>query len=264
MEVSTQGSFAMSSGGPAPGPPRRGLSPPGPPLGWVGSHGGLGWVGRLVAAGCFWGGAAVAAGCFWGGAAVAAGCFWGAGALAVAAGCFFGVGAAVAAGCFLGWGGALGAAGGGGAWGRWVAGVVLGFGGESCFLEGFGCWLVGWRPSGRGGGRPMRPTGPETETAATTVPVLLRTGAGDARYAGLAFGYAVGPSSAAHFQQGVFGEDRIGQDRPPGGGIGLQAVSTLAPEPELMGRRVPIGTVSRRPLDGSAAATQTRCMPSLR
>ena len=43
-----------------------------------------------------------------------------------------------------------------------------------------------------------------------------------------------------------------------------QASRTLAPEPAVIGRRAPTGTVSRRPVGGSIAATQIRCVPSRR
>ena len=45
---------------------------------------------------------------------------------------------------------------------------------------------------------------------------------------------------------------------------GTQRVCVAAAEPAVIGSREPTGTVSRRPLAGSADATQTRCVPSRR
>jgi hypothetical protein len=43
-----------------------------------------------------------------------------------------------------------------------------------------------------------------------------------------------------------------------------KASSTLAPEPAVIGNRVPTGTVSRSPAGGSRAAMQIRAVPSRR
>jgi hypothetical protein len=110
---------------------------------------------------------------------------------------------------------------------------------------------------------PMRSTGPETETAATTWPALSLTGAETLATPGsrsatlcaqpllLTSRSVRSPNTAsARTARWVAGSDH--------------AASTLAPEPAVMGSLVPTGTVSRRPLGGSAARMQIRCIPSLR
>ena len=86
----------------------------------------------------------------------------------------------------------------------------------------------------------------------------------DRRDAGLALGDARRPASAAHRRQRRGGEPCPAQRRRPPRPRGSQASSTCAADPAVIGSSAPTGTVSRSPLDRSAAATQRRTLPARR
>ena len=108
------------------------------------------------------------------------------------------------------------------------------------------------------GRRPIRSMGPDTDTAAITVAAAVAHRRRHARHPGLAFRRALRPAAPAHLGQGPVGELGASAAPPAGWPRRLYASSTLAPEPAVIGSRVPTGTVSRRPAGGSSAATQTR------
>ena len=114
------------------------------------------------------------------------------------------------------------------------------------------------------GRRPIRSTGPDTDTAATTVPAASRTGADT-----LATPASRSATLCAHprrrtSSERALGERRLGQQRALHGGVGPRGEHLGARSGRHRQPASPTGTVSRRPLAGSAAATQTRWVPSRR
>jgi hypothetical protein len=110
---------------------------------------------------------------------------------------------------------------------------------------------------------PILSTGPDTDTAATTWPELSLTGAETLA--------TPGSRSATLWAQprrltsrSVRSPNTASLSTARWVAWSDQAARTLAPEPAVMGSLLPTGTVSLRPLGGSAARMQTRCMPSLR
>jgi putative transcriptional regulator len=111
------------------------------------------------------------------------------------------------------------------------------------------------------GRRPSRSTGPEIETAPSTVPDACRTGADrdatpGSRSAMLWAHPRRRTSSSVRAVKLADGSRRVTSSD------GAKASRAWAADPAVMGSRAPTGTVSRRPLVRSAAATQTRVPPS--
>jgi len=109
----------------------------------------------------------------------------------------------------------------------------------------------------------MRSIGPDTDTAATTLPPASRTGAEtlatpDSRSATL----CAHPRRRTSTRARSLNRASASSERCTAGSD--HAASTLAPDPAVIGSREPTGTVSRSPLAGSAAATHTRWAPSRR
>ena len=112
----------------------------------------------------------------------------------------------------------------------------------------------------RPGERVRRSSGPLTDTAATTPPSGPRTGADtDATPCSRSATLEAHPRRRTSARtRGVKAADSSS------GSPVRQASSTWAADPAVSGREVPTGTVSRRPLPRSAAATHTRRSPARR
>ena len=113
------------------------------------------------------------------------------------------------------------------------------------------------------GRRPIRSIGPDTDTAAITAPRPSRTGAETlatpgSRSAALCAHPRLRTSASVRSVNFAAGYTACWVL------ASAKASSTLAPDPAVIGRRVPMGTVSRSPAGGSRAATQIRVVPSRR
>ena len=121
------------------------------------------------------------------------------------------------------------------------------------------------------GRRPIRSTGPETDTAATTVPVGVADRRRHAGHARLALGDALRPAAAAHLGQRALGELASGSSARWVAGS-AQAASTCAAEPAVIGSRradrhgvaQPAGPLGRGDADALVAVAAGRAARSRR
>src|SRR3954462_15992954 len=120
-----------------------------------------------------------------------------------------------------------------------------------------------WAACSRPGCRVNRSRGPETDTAATTVPSAANTGADtDATPVSRSATLSAQPQRGTVVN--VEAENFAALTSRSVSSGGSHASSTCAAEPAVMGSSEPTGTVSRSPLDRSAATTQCRTSPDRR